>query len=107
MFPRHSHQQSTATLYNLPIHMWYTRSHPHCTHPTPHSLTGLSRDHLIVLAYLLGSDYVEGLEGVGVVSAMEILRDFPGEGLEPLTKFRWAELTDTSSDSDVSTSVSG
>ena len=68
---------------------------------TPHSLTGLTRDHLIVLAYLLGSDYVEGLEGVGVVSAMEMLRDFPGEGLEPLTKFRWGGLTDTSSDSDV------
>ena len=59
----------------------YTSSHPH-------PLTGLTRDHLIVLAYLLGSDYVEGLEGVGVVSAMELLRDFPGDGLEPLRKFR-------------------
>ena len=55
---------------------------------TPSSLTGLTRDHLIVLAYLLGSDYVEGVEGVGVVSAMELLRDFPGDGLEPLMKFR-------------------
>ena len=55
---------------------------------TPHPLTGLTRDHLIVLAYLLGSDYVEGVEGVGVVSAMELLRDFPGDGLEPLRKFR-------------------
>ena len=54
-----------------------------------HPLTGLTRDHLIVLAYLLGSDYVEGVEGVGVVSAMELLRDFPGDGLEPLRKFRW------------------
>ena len=45
-----------------------------------------------MLAYLLGSDYVEGLEGVGVISAMELLRDFPGEGLEPLMKFRWVRV---------------
>ena len=57
-------------------------------HTHPHPLTGLTRDQLIVLAYLLGSDYVEGVEGVGVVSAMELLRDFPGDGLEPLRKFR-------------------
>ena len=57
-------------------------------HTHPHPLTGLTRDHLIVLAYLLGSDYVEGVEGVGVISAMELLRDFPGDGLEPLRKFR-------------------
>ncbi len=43
----------------------------------------------MTLAYLLGSDYTEGLEGVGVVSAMEILREFPGEGpIEPLHKLR-------------------
>ena len=59
---------------------------------TPSSLTGLTRDHLIVLAYLLGSDYVEGVEGMGVVSAMELLRDFPGDGLEPLRKFRWDDV---------------
>ena len=57
-----------------------------------HTLTGLTRDQLIVLAYLLGSDYVEGVEGVGVVSAMELLRDFPGDGLEPLRKFRWDDV---------------
>ena len=61
-------------------------------HTHPHPLTGLTRDHLIVLAYLLGSDYVEGVEGVGVVSAMELLRDFPGDGLEPLRKFRWDDV---------------
>ena len=55
---------------------------------TPSSLTGMTRDHLIVLAYLLGRDYVEGVEGVGVVSAMELLRDFSGDGLDPLRKFR-------------------
>ena len=68
---------------------WEECAHPHrYTHTPPHPLTGLTRDHLIVLAYLLGSDYVEGVEGVGVVSAMELLRDFPGDGLEPLRKFR-------------------
>ena len=72
---------------------WEKHTHPHCyTHTHPHPLTGLTRDHLIVLAYLLGSDYVEGVEGVGVVSAMELLRDFPGDGLEPLRKFRWDDV---------------
>lgn len=40
---------------------------------------GLERDTLIRLAYLLGSDYVEGLPGVGPVIAMELLKEFPGE----------------------------
>ncbi|KAG8954224.1 DNA repair protein rad2 [Tulasnella sp. 424] len=39
----------------------------------------LDRDKLTSLAYLLGSDYVEGLPGVGPVVAMEILDEFPGE----------------------------
>ncbi|KAJ1307245.1 hypothetical protein OPQ81_001358 [Rhizoctonia solani] len=40
---------------------------------------GLDRETLISLAYLLGSDYTEGLPGVGPVVAMEILKEFPGE----------------------------
>ncbi|KAF5391685.1 hypothetical protein D9757_002398 [Collybiopsis confluens] len=40
---------------------------------------GLDQGTLIRLAYLLGSDYVEGLPGVGPVVAMELLREFPGE----------------------------
>ncbi len=51
-------------------------------------LLGLPRDKLVVLSYLLGSDYTEGIEGVGIVSAMEFLRDFPGTGLEPLMKLK-------------------
>lgn len=31
------------------------------------------------LAFLLGSDYTEGLPGVGPVLAMELLKEFPGE----------------------------
>ena len=64
----------------------HTYTHTH-THTHTHS-TGLSRDQLIVLAYLLGSDYTDGLEGIGIVMAMEFLRDFPGSGLEPLDKLR-------------------
>ncbi|XP_064166038.1 DNA excision repair protein ERCC-5 homolog [Anguilla rostrata] len=45
---------------------------------------GLDRTKLINLAYLLGSDYAEGLAGVGYVTGMEILNEFPGPGLEPL-----------------------
>jgi 5'-3' exonuclease len=36
----------------------------------------LDRLSLVLLAYLLGSDYTEGVHGVGVVSAMEILREW-------------------------------
>ncbi|OAQ66874.1 DNA excision repair protein (rad2) [Pochonia chlamydosporia 170] len=43
----------------------------------------LSRDQMISLAQLLGSDYTEGLPGVGPVTAVEILSEFPGKtGLE-------------------------
>ncbi|NWI85756.1 ERCC5 protein, partial [Pitta sordida] len=48
---------------------------------------GLDRNKLINLAYLLGSDYTEGIPNVGSVTAMEILNEFPGRGLEPLLKF--------------------
>lgn len=40
---------------------------------------GLDRERLVQLAYLLGSDYVEGLPGVGPVVAMELLREFSGD----------------------------
>lgn len=44
---------------------------------------GLDRGSLVRLAYLLGSDYTEGLAGVGPVVAMELVKEFPGEdGLE-------------------------
>ncbi|KAG2195365.1 hypothetical protein INT47_004473 [Mucor saturninus] len=52
----------------------------------------LNRRKLIQLAFLLGSDYTDGIPGVGPVTAMEILFEFsttPEEPLEaPLQKFR-------------------
>ncbi|XP_004577678.2 DNA excision repair protein ERCC-5 isoform X1 [Ochotona princeps] len=58
-----------------------------------HNQLGLDRSKLINLAYLLGSDYTEGIPTVGCVTAMEILNEFPGHGLEPLVKFSewWQE----------------
>ncbi|TBU33320.1 PIN domain-like protein [Dichomitus squalens] len=47
---------------------------------------GLDRDKLVRLAYLLGSDYTEGLPGVGPVVAMELLSEFPGH--DGLHKFK-------------------
>ncbi len=38
---------------------------------------GLTRDDFIALAYFLGSDYTEGVHGVGIVNAMEIIHAFP------------------------------
>ncbi|KAI0015860.1 PIN domain-like protein [Xylariomycetidae sp. FL0641] len=50
----------------------------------------LSREQLISIAQLLGSDYTEGLPGVGPVTAVEILSEFPGR--DGLTRFReWWE----------------
>ncbi|XP_048862354.1 DNA excision repair protein ERCC-5 isoform X3 [Brienomyrus brachyistius] len=51
---------------------------------------GLDQAKLINLAYLLGSDYTEGVPGVGYVTGMEILNEFPGRGMEPLISlFEW------------------
>ncbi|KAK7743315.1 DNA repair protein rad2 [Diatrype stigma] len=46
----------------------------------------LSRHQLAQLAQLLGSDYAEGLPGVGPVTAVEILSEFPGP--DGLARFR-------------------
>lgn len=53
---------------------------------------GLDRGTLIRLAYLLGSDYTEGLAGVGPVVAMELVKEFPGEdGLEKFIEW-WRKV---------------
>lgn len=53
---------------------------------------GLNRESLINIALLCGSDYTEGIRGVGPVTAMEILAKFPGAGIEGLAKFKtWWE----------------
>lgn len=50
----------------------------------------LSRDQLISIAHLLGSDYTEGLQGIGPVTAVEILSEFPSEnGLQEFKDW-WA-----------------
>ncbi|CAI8491375.1 unnamed protein product [Hanseniaspora opuntiae] len=41
-----------------------------------HGTLGLSRDFLIDLAFLLGSDYTLGIKGIGPVAAVEILANF-------------------------------
>ncbi|XP_078258889.1 DNA excision repair protein ERCC-5 homolog isoform X2 [Rhinoraja longicauda] len=58
-----------------------------------HNQLGLDRRKLINLAYFLGSDYTEGIPGVGYVTAMELLNEFLGPGLEPLIHIRdwWTE----------------
>lgn len=52
----------------------------------------LSRENLISIAHLLGSDYTEGIPGIGPVTAVEILSEFPGR--DGLTAFRdwWTEV---------------
>ncbi|RDL31115.1 uncharacterized protein BP5553_09904 [Venustampulla echinocandica] len=53
----------------------------------------LSRDPLISIAQLLGSDYTDGLPGVGPVTAVEILSEFPNPstGLEEF-KAWWSSI---------------
>ncbi|CAM1504079.1 Fc.00g016700.m01.CDS01 [Cosmosporella sp. VM-42] len=65
----------------------------------------LSREQLISLAQLLGSDYTEGLPGVGPVTAVEILSEFPGKtGLDNFREW-WLSVQSVSrpNDADVST----
>ncbi|KAG1675699.1 DNA repair protein complementing XP-G cells [Nymphon striatum] len=52
------------------------------------SLLGLHREKMINIAMLTGSDYTDGIEGVGPITAMEILAEFPDDGLQPLFKFK-------------------
>ncbi|KAM0335335.1 hypothetical protein ACHAQA_000380 [Verticillium albo-atrum] len=53
----------------------------------------LSREQLVSIALLLGSDYTDGLPGVGPVTAVEILSEFP-EADGGLAAFRdwWADV---------------
>ncbi|KAI8908996.1 hypothetical protein EDD86DRAFT_206641 [Gorgonomyces haynaldii] len=51
----------------------------------------LDREQLILLAYLLKSDYSLGIKGIGPVTALEILTCFPGSSLDSLEQFKqWA-----------------
>lgn len=60
---------------------------------------GLDRDKLVRLAYLLGSDYTEGLPGVGPVVAMELLTEF--SGVDGLHMFReWWRKVQSGRDTD-------
>jgi DNA excision repair protein ERCC-5 len=52
----------------------------------------LSRDELINIAQLLGSDYTEGLPGIGPVTALEIISEFPTDnGLQEFKDW-WADV---------------
>jgi DNA excision repair protein ERCC-5 len=54
---------------------------------------GLNRERMIIMAILLGSDYTEGINGIGIVNALEILSAFPN-GMEGLEEFRdWIFLS--------------
>ncbi|XP_043806922.1 DNA repair protein UVH3 isoform X3 [Manihot esculenta] len=56
---------------------------------------GLTREKLIRMALLLGSDYTEGISGIGIVNAIEVVNAFPEE--DGLKKFReWIESPDPS-----------
>jgi DNA excision repair protein ERCC-5 len=48
---------------------------------------------MIIFALLLGSDYTDGVKGIGIVNAMEILKVF--NSFEKLHQFKkWAEHAD-------------
>uniref|UniRef100_A0A9I9CXP7 DNA repair protein UVH3 n=1 Tax=Cucumis melo TaxID=3656 RepID=A0A9I9CXP7_CUCME len=56
---------------------------------------GLNRDKLIRMALLLGSDYTEGVSGIGIVNAVEVMNAFLEE--DGLHKFKeWIESPDPS-----------
>ena len=57
------------------------------------SVLGLDRARLVQLAYLLGSDYTKGVTNIGIVTAMEVMANFPGETM--LQDFKaWVDSTE-------------
>lgn len=54
----------------------------------------LDREMLVNMALLCGSDYTEGVQGIGPVTALEILAEFPGIGLEKLQRFAYVIMSD-------------
>lgn len=65
--------------------------------------TDLNRDKLIALAILIGSDFSDGIQGVGPVVALEILSEFTAanlESFETLVRFRewWDKIQITPSE---------
>lgn len=52
-----------------------------------HKFFGLDRSKLICLGMLCGTDYTLGIDGIGPVTGLEVLSEFPGEELQPLVKY--------------------
>ncbi|KAG7380018.1 HhH2 [Phytophthora boehmeriae] len=54
---------------------------------------GFSREQVIALALLLGSDYTDGVRGIGIVNATEIAAAYPG--IDGLREFKeWVQAFD-------------
>lgn len=66
---------------------------------------GLGRGDLVALAYFLGSDYTEGVSGVGIVNAMEVLEAFPMHSSSPSPSSAHPSTTEQSSSSSSSSAV--
>ena len=53
---------------------------------------GLAREHLVQMAYLLGSDYTIGLKGLGPVLSIEIVTCWQSDNLDGLIEFKkWVQ----------------
>lgn len=53
----------------------------------------LTRQKMILFAMMLGCDYTEGIKGIGIVNAMQILKAF--EDIDALKRFtNWAKSSD-------------
>ena len=50
------------------------------------ALAGCSRDKLVCVA-LTGGDYMKGVKTMGVVTVLELLAEFSGEGIGPFQDF--------------------
>ena len=54
---------------------------------------GFDREQFIIFALFTGSDYTEGIRGIGLINAMEIIKAF--DSFERLVTFReWAKTAD-------------
>ncbi|KAJ3006248.1 DNA repair protein rad2 [Thoreauomyces humboldtii] len=91
---------ATKILKNIFNHRKYVEEY---TMDRIHATLHLEREKMVQMAYLLGSDYTPGIQGVGGTMSMEILNRWRGNGLEPLLKFRewWEGVRDAPPDAPI------
>jgi DNA excision repair protein ERCC-5 len=63
----------------------------------------IRREQMILMAQMLGSDYCEGIRGIGIVNAMEVIRAFPSAEMLSSDFKQWLQTYSLLSEEEVAT----